>query len=163
MIPRPRVKFIPPFLSDNYVFRSFVSNFAAAAHEGQVRKFDGRPYIEHPRAVEQIVAANGGTENQRIAALLHDVVEDTEVTLEEIRRRFGDPVAEIVDALTRREGEAYVEFVERAATAAEGKAWLVKRSDVLHNLSTLPPGHPLHHRYIKALEILHAHAPKESQ
>lgn len=141
---------------------SLALEVASTYHSGQVRKFDGSPYIQHPQAVAQLVADNGGSIEQRVAALLHDVVEDTDATLEDIRRIFGKTVAEIVDALSHREGESHADAVLRAATTASGRAWLVKRCDVIHNMSTLPPGHKLHERYIRALEILHANAPKES-
>src|SRR3954462_8225368 len=69
---------------------------AEAAHEGQLRK-SGEPYITHPIAVAQIIADLGLPESVIAAALLHDVVEDTEYSLNRIREEFGDEVAMIVD------------------------------------------------------------------
>ncbi|HRW38274.1 MAG TPA: HD domain-containing protein, partial [Aquihabitans sp.] len=73
---------------------------AAAAHEGQSRK-SGEPYIHHPLAVARIVADLGLDEETVAAALLHDSVEDTGVTLDELAERFGDDVAQIVDGVTK--------------------------------------------------------------
>lgn len=76
--------------------------FAAGAHGGvgQKRKYTGEDYINHPVAVREIVAWHGGTVEMQIAALLHDVVEDTHVTIEMVREHFGEHVAEMVLALT---------------------------------------------------------------
>ncbi|MTJ93609.1 MAG: HD domain-containing protein, partial [Desulfovibrio sp.] len=70
--------------------------FAAEAHAavGQVRKYTGEPYVEHPRAVARLVADAGGDDAMVAAAWLHDVVEDTRVSLDEIRGQFGDAVAD---------------------------------------------------------------------
>jgi (p)ppGpp synthase/HD superfamily hydrolase len=73
--------------------------YAAEKHDGQPRKGTRTPYLAHPLAVSSLVLENGGSENEAIAALLHDVPEDCggRPALEEIRRRFGDEVAEIVE------------------------------------------------------------------
>lgn len=80
--------------------------FAIDAHAGMVRKVDGLPYILHPMEVATIVASITGDEDVICAALLHDVVEDTPHTLDEIREAFGDRVADLVDSETedKREG-----------------------------------------------------------
>ncbi|GAA0353573.1 HD domain-containing protein [Morganella psychrotolerans] len=76
-------------------------DFAEKAHAGQKRKYTGEDYITHPVHVAQIVGGfAGSTQEMTIAALLHDVVEDTGVTLSEIRLNFGDEVAELVHCLT---------------------------------------------------------------
>lgn len=75
--------------------------FATAAHEGQVRKYTGEPYVEHVLAVAQMVAAHTDDENAIIAAVLHDTVEDCDVTIEEIVEKFGETVAEYVWYLTK--------------------------------------------------------------
>ena len=126
---------------------------ATTAHAGQVDKA-GVDYIEHPMAVAQAVKHLGS--EHEVAAVLHDTVEDTHVTLDEIRERFGNRVADAVDALTRREGEKYPDFIRRAATNEIARA--VKRADVTHNLSrpaSLTPS--LEERYIRALEHLDGH------
>jgi len=75
-------------------------NFATAAHEGQTRKYDGMPYIVHPIAVAKLVKDMTDDENMVAAAYLHDVVEDTPTTHEEIFKHFGLRVAELVFDLT---------------------------------------------------------------
>jgi (p)ppGpp synthase/HD superfamily hydrolase len=86
-------------------------DLASAAHAGQTRKDDGSPYVTHPLRVAELIAAAGLGEEAAAAALLHDVVEDSDVGLAEIARRFGPRVAEIVSALT--EDEAVADYEER--------------------------------------------------
>ena len=76
--------------------------YAARLHRDQTRKGTGTPYVTHLLAVAAIVGENGGTEDETVAALLHDAPEDRggKERLEEIRARFGDEVAEIVDGCT---------------------------------------------------------------
>lgn len=74
--------------------------FAAAAHAGQVRKGTAIPYITHPLAVSALVLEFGGDEDQAVAGLLHDVVEDCDVSLETLADRFGVRVAAIVEGCT---------------------------------------------------------------
>lgn len=106
---------------------------AVSAHAGQVDKA-GAPYILHPLRI-MLRQPDGG---RRIAAVLHDVVEDGGVALDAIRSDFGDVVADAVDALTRRDGESYDEFVGRCAGNAVARD--VKRADIEDNLdlSRLP-------------------------
>lgn len=74
---------------------------ATKAHEGQFRRNVARdPYITHPRAVAALVEQSGGNTEEIASAWLHDVVEDTQVTIDEIRQEFGDAIAHIVDGLT---------------------------------------------------------------
>lgn len=100
---------------------------ATQAHAGQ-RDKAGEPYILHPLRV--MVSCK--TEAQRIAAVLHDTVEDTGLEIRLIRKRFGQDIADAVDALTRRDGEAYADFVERCAGNDVAK-W-VKVADIRDNL-----------------------------
>lgn len=81
---------------------SKASTFATAAHEaiGQKRKYTGQPYWYHPMAVAQIVDKAGGTPEMIAAAWLHDVVEDTKITLERIESEFGWTVRKYVESLT---------------------------------------------------------------
>jgi (p)ppGpp synthase/HD superfamily hydrolase len=74
--------------------------FATRAHGTQLRKYCGRPYIEHPEAVAELVACVPHTDEMIAAALLHDTVEDTWVTLDDIEREFGAEVAGLVRSLT---------------------------------------------------------------
>lgn len=112
---------------------------ATAAHAGQVDK-GGAPYIEHPAFVADRVRWLGGDEASVAAAWLHDVVEDTAVSLDALASVFPARVVEAVDGLTRRQGEEYEAFVARAAAGARSR--LVKLADVEHNLdvSRLPGG-----------------------
>ena len=112
---------------------------ATAAHAGQVDK-GGAPYIEHPAFVAARVRELGGDEVAVAAAWLHDVVEDTAVSLDALASVFPSRVVEAVDALTRRDGESYFEYIER--TGGDSVARHVKRCDLAHNLDTsrLPGG-----------------------
>jgi len=74
--------------------------FATDAHKDQMRKYTHEPYIVHPKAVADMVADTDATQEQVAAALLHDVVEDTQFTLEDIKLEFGDTVADLVFWLT---------------------------------------------------------------
>ena len=113
--------------------------FACSQHHGQRRKGSGAPYITHPLAVASIVGQYGGDEDQAIAALLHDVMEDCGVTREQVHDRYGERVAEIVVACTdtteipkppwRARKEAHIEKVR--GKAAEVK--LVIAADKMHN------------------------------
>ena len=87
----------------------------------------------------------------RTAGYLHDVVEDSEVTVADIRAKFGDDVADAVDAVTRREGEVYADFIARAGQHPVGRA--VKLADLRDNLSDLPEG-TLRERYRRAVLAL---------
>ena len=84
--------------------------YASDLHAKQTRKGKDVPYISHLMGVAAIVLEQGGSENQAIGALLHDAVEDQDVTVEEIRERFGDEVAEIVEGCTDAEGEPKPEW-----------------------------------------------------
>ena len=91
-------------------------NFARQAHNG-VRRHAGEPYIMHPIAVAQIVASEIGLGSTSIcSALLHDVVEDTDYTIEDIKNVFGSKIAQIVDGLTKIAGGR---FGENASAQAE--------------------------------------------
>jgi (p)ppGpp synthase/HD superfamily hydrolase len=115
--------------------------YAARLHRDQTRKGSGIPYVNHLLAVAAIVGENGGTEEEVIAALLHDAPEDHggRARLEEIRERFGDDVAEIVASCTdtyedpkptwQPRKEAYVAHVRTAPASVR----LVSAADKLHN------------------------------
>ena len=77
--------------------------FARRAHSGQRRKQNGRPFIEHPVAVAELVAGQGMDDSVLVAAFLHDTVEKTDIELPDIERAFGSAVAELVEALTEDE------------------------------------------------------------
>jgi len=115
---------------------------ARAAHRGQVRNGSGgMPYVEHPIAVAARLDEHGYRDEAIAAALLHDVVEDSDTTLEELREQFGDVVAGLVGALTDDESidsyrERKAEHRERVA-AAEGEALAIYGADKLANILTL--------------------------
>jgi GTP pyrophosphokinase len=87
--------------------------YASDLHATQTRNGKDVPYISHLMGVAAIVLEQGGTENQAIGALVHDAVEDQDVTVEEIRERFNDEVAQIVEGCTDAEGEPKPEWRER--------------------------------------------------
>jgi (p)ppGpp synthase/HD superfamily hydrolase len=111
--------------------------FAAAAHEGQTDKL-GRPYILHPIAVmDSFEPWRGAGEDIReqlqTVAILHDVVEDTMITVERIAELFGKRIAQAVYAITKRSGETYMQYLERVK--ADTLALAVKVHDIKHNTS----------------------------
>ena len=121
-------------------------NFANQAHKG-VKRRSGEPYIMHPLAVARIVCREMGLGSTSIcSALLHDVVEDTDYTVEDIQNLFGEKIAQIVDGLTKISGGI---FVEAASAQAENmrkllitmssdiRVVLIKMADRLHNMRTL--------------------------
>ncbi len=142
-------------------------NFAKQAHKG-VRRLSGEPYIMHPLAVAQIAAEEVGMGSTTIsAALLHDVVEDTDYTVEDIENIFGTKVAQIVDGLTKISGGI---FGEQASSQAENfkkllltmsddiRVILIKICDRLHNMRTLA-SQPANKKYKIAGETLYIYAP----
>ena len=118
--------------------------FAHEAHREQKRK-SGEPYIIHPIAVASIVARELELgDNPVISAFLHDVVEDTDYTVEDIRERFGDDVAFLVDTVTKRKKKSYEHSkqVDNYRQILESvhydiRALLIKLADRLHNMRTL--------------------------
>ena len=142
-------------------------NFARQAHRG-VRRLSGEPYIMHPIAVAQIACEEVGLGSTSIcAALLHDVVEDTDYTTEDIENIFGPKIAQIVDGLTKISGGI---FGEQASAQAENfkkllltmsddiRVILIKICDRLHNMRTLE-SQPANKQYKIAGETLYIYAP----
>ena len=142
-------------------------NFAKQAHKG-VRRLSGEPYIMHPIAVAQIACQEVGLGSTSIcAALLHDVVEDTDYTTEDIENIFGPKIAQIVDGLTKISGGI---FGEQASAQAENfkkllltmsddiRVILIKSCDRLHNMRTLE-SQPANKQYKIAGETLYIYAP----
>lgn len=115
---------------------------AREAHAGQVRNGSGgMPYIEHPQAVAALLAEHGFGDEVLAAALLHDVVEDSETTVEELQRRFGEPVAGLVSTLS--DDESIADYRERKeehrgrVAAADGDAFAIYGADKLTNVTML--------------------------
>lgn len=112
-------------------------------HRGQIRK-SGEPYITHPLAVATILAELGMTESTLCAALLHDTVEDTSYTLDQLRADFGEEVALLVDGVTKLDKITYGESAKAetirklvVATARDIRVLVIKLADRLHNMRTL--------------------------
>jgi GTP diphosphokinase / guanosine-3',5'-bis(diphosphate) 3'-diphosphatase len=137
---------------------------AARQHSGQVRK-SGDPYITHPLAVATILAELGMNSETLCAALLHDTIEDTDYTLSELRREFGDDVTELVDGVTKLDKVKYGEAAQAetvrkmvVAMSRDIRVLVIKLADRLHNMRTL--------RYLprekqeqKSREVLEIFAP----
>ena len=141
-------------------------NIAVRSHEGQLR-CSGQPYVIHPILVAKIVAELGMDKESVIAALLHDVVEDTDLTLEDVTENFGKSVASLVDGVTKlgkvplstRE-EVQAENVRKMllAMSEDIRVIIIKLADRLHNMRTLEFMPPQKQRD-KALETLEIYAP----
>ena len=142
-------------------------NFARQAHKG-VRRHSGEPYIMHPLEVATIVCKEIGLGSTSIsAALLHDVVEDTDYTVEDIKNLFGEKIANIVDGLTKISGgvfgahasEQAENFKKLLLTMSEDiRVVLIKIADRLHNMRTLE-FMPVNKQYKIAGETLYIYAP----
>ncbi|HWV18610.1 MAG TPA: bifunctional (p)ppGpp synthetase/guanosine-3',5'-bis(diphosphate) 3'-pyrophosphohydrolase [Rhodocyclaceae bacterium] len=140
--------------------------FSRAAHEGQFRS-SGDPYISHPLAVAQSLAEWHMDAQALCAALLHDVMEDTGVSKEELAQRFGQVTADLVDGVSKLEKvenqswqEAQAENFRKMllAMARDVRVILIKLSDRLHNLNTLDAVRPDKRRRV-ARETLEIYAP----
>jgi guanosine-3',5'-bis(diphosphate) 3'-pyrophosphohydrolase len=146
------------------VVRAFAR--AEEAHRGQVRK-TGEPYIEHPLAVASILADLGLDDSTLAAALLHDTVEDTPLSLETIRREFGPEIAALVDGVTKLDRIRFASREEHKAEtlrkmflamARDLRVVMIKLADRLHNLRTISPLPPEKQQAI-ARETLELYAP----
>ncbi len=141
-------------------------HFAFKCHEGQYRQ-SGEPYITHPLAVANILADMHLDHESLMAALLHDVIEDTDASKEELAQRFSPTVADLVDGVSKL---SEIEFTSRAEQQAENfqkmtlamakdiRVMLVKLADRLHNMRTLQVLSPAKRRRI-ARETLEIYAP----
>ncbi|MFI6965988.1 RelA/SpoT family protein [Streptomyces sp. NPDC050149] len=116
---------------------------AESSHRGQMRK-SGEPYITHPLAVTLILAELGAETTTLTASLLHDTVEDTEVTLDQVREQFGQEVCYLVDGVTKLEKVDYGAAAEPetfrkmlVATGDDVRVMSIKLADRLHNMRTL--------------------------
>src|SRR5215210_5788799 len=153
-----------PGVDKELLARAF--HFAATAHEGQVRS-SGEPFVHHPWAVAKICAELHLDEQSLVAALLHDVVEDTDTDLDELRAEFGAEVAQLVEGVTKltrttfqsreqSEAENYRRMI--VAMAQDVRVILIKLADRLHNMRTIEyQGKQAQVR--KAKETLEVYAP----
>lgn len=139
--------------------------FAEAAHRGQLRA-SGEPYIIHPAHTALNLAEMKLPQNMIIAGLLHDVPEDTPVTIDQVREKFGDDVAKLVSGITKvgtikyRGVERYIENLRKMflTMAEDVRVVIIKFADRLHNLETLG-SKPAKKQYRIALESLEIYAP----
>ena len=153
-----------PNLDTKRLFEAFT--YADTEHHGQLRK-SGEPYIIHPLAVADIVADLGLDMDSVIAALLHDCIEDTNATHEEIAKKFGAPVAELVEGVTKLTRVQYVSKEEEQmenlrkmlmAMAHDIRVILIKICDRLHNMRTMEYQSPRKQRE-KSRETMEIYAP----
>ena len=141
-------------------------NMAKLAHSGQLRK-DGSPYVTHCVAAADIAADMGLDEDSIVAALLHDVIEDTDLTHSDIAKQFGEPVANIVEGVTKLTRVQYTskedEQMENLrkmlmAMSKDIRVILIKIADRLHNMRTMAYQSPEKQRS-KSLETMEIYAP----
>ncbi|MDR3060552.1 MAG: RelA/SpoT family protein [Dysgonamonadaceae bacterium] len=142
-------------------------NFANQAHKG-VKRRSGEPYIMHPLAVAMIVCEEMGLGSTSIcSALLHDVVEDTDYTVEDIQNVFGEKIAQIVDGLTKIAGGIFAEAASQQAEnmrkllltmSSDIRVILIKIADRMHNMRTLGSLLPAK-QYKIAGETMYLYAP----
>ena len=139
---------------------------AERMHRGQFRK-SGEPFIVHPIAVTAVLADYGLDVDTLVAALLHDTVEDTDLTLDEVRQRFGEQVALMIDGVTKldrikfgSQEEAQAATIRKmvVAMAQDVRVLLIKLADRLHNLRTIAALRPEKQQRI-AKETLEVYAP----
>ena len=132
-----------PRVNVDLVQKAFV--YSALVHRGQFRK-SGMPYLSHPLQVAHIITRLRLTETSVAAGLLHDSVEDTMATLEDIREQFGDEVAQLVDGVTKisllsfgTKKEAQAENYRKMllAMSKDIRIILIKLADRLHNMRTI--------------------------
>ena len=159
-----KIKEYNPALDTQRLFSAFT--YADNAHAGQLRK-DGSPYITHPLAVAEIVAELELDTDSIIAALLHDCIEDTGATHEEIAKLFGNTVADLVEGVTKLTRVQYTSKEEEQmenlrkmlmAMAKDIRVILIKICDRLHNMRTMEYQSPRKQRE-KALETMEIYAP----
>ena len=159
-----KVSAYTPNLDTQRLFAAFT--YADAEHHGQLRK-SGEPYIIHPLAVADIVADLGLDVDSVIAALLHDCIEDTNATHDEIAKKFGAPVAALVEGVTKLTRVQYVSKEEEQmenlrkmlmAMAQDIRVILIKICDRLHNMRTMEYQSPRKQRE-KSLETMEIYAP----
>lgn len=146
--------------------------FAERAHAGQNYKTGAggkvMAYFEHAKRVAERVAAENPDASPELLAVafLHDTVEDTSATLDQIRSEFGDTVASAVDAITRRPGETYMAYIERLCPNV--LAVDVKIADLRENIywsyrSALPNAVELRGRYVRALNYILAYVRSDRE
>ena len=159
-----KIKSYSPFADTTLVERAY--DYAISMHEGQTR-VSGEPFVTHPIEVANILAQMQLDADSIVAALLHDTVEDTDSTYAEIKSKFGEDIATLVDGVTKLEKIAYstkedeqVENLRKMffAMAKDIRVILIKLADRLHNMRTMK-SMPEHKQREKARETLEIYAP----
>ena len=159
-----RIKAVDKQYDLDKIMRAY--NLANDAHQGQMRS-SGDPYISHPIAVASILLDFCMDTDTIAAALLHDVVEDTDITLDEIRKKFGDDVALMVDGVTKigqvplnTKEEQQAENIRKIlmAMSKDIRVIIIKLADRLHNMRTLD-ARPAHKQRKTSLETMNFYAP----
>ncbi len=139
---------------------------AAAAHAGQLRR-DGSPYVTHCIATAEIIAEQGLDEDSVVAALLHDVIEDTSLTYDDVKKKFGGAVADIVEGVTKLTRVPYTSHEEEQAEnlrkmliamAKDIRVILIKIADRLHNMRTMDYQSD-EKQLVKSAETMEIYAP----
>ncbi len=152
------------FKSDPALENAFI--MAEKAHEGQFRQ-SGEPFVSHPLAVAEILAELGMDTDTIIAGLLHDVIEDTDLTMDEIQKEFSPQISKLVDGVTKLKNLEFKSYEEQQAEslrkmflamAADIRVIIIKLADRLHNMRTLK--YQSENKQIeKAKETLEIYAP----
>lgn len=159
-----KIRVYAPALDTKGLYAAFA--YADSSHNGQLRK-DGTPYITHPLAVAEIVADLGLDVDSVIAALLHDCIEDTNATHEDIAKRFGKDVADLVEGVTKLTRVQYTTKEEEQmenlrkmfmAMTQDIRVILIKICDRVHNMRTMQYQSPVKQRE-KSLETMEIYAP----
>lgn len=152
------------YKSDPALEKAFI--LAQKAHEGQFRQ-SGEPFVSHPLAVVEILAELGMDTDTIIAGLLHDVIEDTDLTMDEIQKEFSPQISKLVDGVTKLKNLEFKSYEEQQAEslrkmflamAADIRVIIIKLADRLHNMRTLK--YQTENKQIeKAKETLEIYAP----
>lgn len=160
-----KIKLYSPEVDDKLILKAY--NFGKEYHKNQ-KRHSGEPYFTHPLSVAQILIDLKLDQDSIIAALLHDVVEDTEANLEDIEQNFGKEVAELVDGVTKLGQINSIPVSERVAenfrklTIAMSKdirVLLIKLADRYHNMQTISYLKSSEKKIIKAQESIDIYAP----
>ena len=154
-----------PSAKDREVIRQ-AYDFAETAHGSELRK-SGEPYIIHPRAIALTLARLGMDRDTIVAGILHDTIEDTPVTADELEEKFGHTVRFLAESVTKlsklkyRGLERHVESLRRllVATASDIRVIIIKFADRLHNMQTIDFVEPVEKRLRIASETMHVYVP----
>lgn len=125
------------FVNDKEIINA-AKSFATEKHLGQTRKFNGDAYINHPAAVAKLVKNFGGNADMIAAAWLHDTLEDTNTSIEELKEKFGDKITSLVQELTSPHGldkSTKAEYLAKKMSVMSSDALTIKLADRLNNVS----------------------------